>query len=93
LPAGAHASIKDTSELLYLEGDRPWIRKELIATAVGQPVSKPGERRGFEEGGNGIIGDARPSTPEIGKRVVDLKVDYAVAQIQKLLQPQTLAKN
>jgi creatinine amidohydrolase/Fe(II)-dependent formamide hydrolase-like protein len=35
--------------------------------------------------GDGIVGDARPSTPEIGKRVIDLKVNYAVAQIRHLL--------
>jgi creatinine amidohydrolase/Fe(II)-dependent formamide hydrolase-like protein len=35
---------------------------------------------------NGISGDARRSSPEIGKRVSDMKVDYAVAQIRRLLQ-------
>lgn len=87
LPLGEHASLKDTSELLYLEGDRPWIRRELIATAVGDPVPKPGEPRdaSAKRVHNGIVGDARPSTPEIGRRVVDLKVNYAVAQIRRLL--------
>ena len=87
LPLGEHASLKDTSELLYLEGNRPWIRKELIATAVGDPVRKPGESRSADamRVGNGIVGDARPSTPDIGKRVVDLKVNYAITQIRQLL--------
>ncbi|MBV9265415.1 MAG: creatininase family protein [Acidobacteriaceae bacterium] len=93
LPVGAHAAIKDTSELLYLGGDRNWVRKDQISIAVGRPLPKPGERHIFQEGGNGIVGDARPSTPEIGKRVVDLKVDYAVAQIRSLLAPQAIAKN
>jgi len=76
---GNHASIKDTSELLYLEGNQPWIRKELLPTAVGQRSSEPGEH------GNGISGDARRSAPEIGKVISGLKVDYAVAQIRQLL--------
>jgi creatinine amidohydrolase/Fe(II)-dependent formamide hydrolase-like protein len=76
-PAGSHASVKDTSELLYLGGDQGWVRKDLIATAVGDPVRKSG---------NGIEGDARRSTPEIGKRVSEMKVDYAVAEIQRLLK-------
>jgi len=87
LPIGEHASIKDTSELLYLEGDRPWIRKEQIATTIGDPVDAPGERlngRG-KSVGNGIAGDARQSSPTIGKRIVDMKIEYAVAQIRKLL--------
>jgi len=83
-PAGSHASLKDTSELLYLGGDKGWVRKDLIPTAVGKPA---GKGSGGEEGGNGISGDARRSTPEIGKRVTDLKVNLAVAQIRELLQP------
>ncbi len=86
-PAGAHASVKDTSELLYLGGDKGWVRKELIPTAVGDPVRKPGEPRdpNAKRVNNGIQGDARRSTAEIGKRVSDMKVDYAVRQIRELL--------
>lgn len=75
-PPGSHASLKDTSELLYLGGDKGWVRKDLIPTAVGDPS------KGVN---NGISGDARRSTPEIGKRVTDLKVNLAVAQIRQLL--------
>ena len=35
--------------------------------------------------GNGIIGDARRSSAEIGKHIVDIKVQCAVEQIHKLL--------
>jgi creatinine amidohydrolase len=87
-PAGSHASVKDTSELLYLGGDKGWVRKELIATAVGDPVRPAGAppEPGTVRVNNGIEGDARRSTPEIGKRVSDMKVDYAVDQIHRLLQ-------
>ncbi len=78
LPVGQHASIKDTSELLYLEGNRAWIRKEQLPTAVGNGG-------GGEEGGNGISGDARKSSPEIGKVISGMKVDFAVEEIRKLL--------
>jgi creatinine amidohydrolase/Fe(II)-dependent formamide hydrolase-like protein len=74
LPVGSHASIKDTSELWYLGGDKGWIRKDQIATAVGDASHK-----------NGISGDARQSSPEIGKVISDMKVDFAVAQIRQLL--------
>ncbi len=87
-PAGSHASVKDTSELLYLGGDEGWVRKDLIATAVGDPVRPRGAPRepNVKRINNGIEGDARRSTPEIGRRVVEMKVDYAVDQIHRLLK-------
>jgi creatinine amidohydrolase/Fe(II)-dependent formamide hydrolase-like protein len=116
-PASSHAGIPDTSELLYLEGNtNRYVRKELLPTALGDPV-RPGF--GGEGGGprppasgnaqvasasgyggnpqrqrsesstprinNGIVGDARRATPELGKRLIDLKVDDGVAQIKQLL--------
>jgi creatinine amidohydrolase len=76
LPTGGHAAISDTSEMLYLGGDKGWVRKELIPTAVAAQRPAPN---------NGISGDARPSTTELGKRTFDMKVEYAVRQIQQLL--------
>jgi creatinine amidohydrolase len=52
---GEHASLKDTSELLYLGGDKGWVRKKLVPTAVGDPVGERGQKRI----NNGITGDAR----------------------------------
>jgi creatinine amidohydrolase/Fe(II)-dependent formamide hydrolase-like protein len=88
-PLSSHAGIPDTSEMLYLGGDKGWVRKELVATALGDPVRKPGEARdpNAKRVANGITGDARPSTAELGKRLFDMKVDYAVNQIQHLLAP------
>ena len=99
LPTGGHASIIDTSEMLYLGGDKGWVRKDLIKTAVGDPVPAAGEGgrgRGAPADPNappsvriGISGDARPSTAALGKRLFDMKVDYAVRQIQSLLSSKT----
>jgi creatinine amidohydrolase/Fe(II)-dependent formamide hydrolase-like protein len=36
---------------------------------------------------NGITGDARRSTAALGKEVFDIKVDYAVKQIQTFVPP------
>ena len=86
-PFGGHASIMDTSEMLYLGGDKGWVRKELIASALGDPVRVRGQRPdpNAKRVNNGITGDARPSTPDLGKRIFDMKVDYAVRQIRELL--------
>ena len=69
-PVGTHAGIADTSEMLYLGGDA-WVRRDLLNTAVGP--------------GNGITGDARRSSEELGKMLFDMKVDLAVKQIQGFL--------
>ncbi|MDH4063648.1 MAG: creatininase family protein [Acidobacteriota bacterium] len=86
-PSSAHAGIPDTSEMLYLGGDKGWVRKELVKDALGDPVLPPGQRpaQGTPRVNNGISGDGRRSTSELGKRLFDMKVDYAVRQIRQLL--------
>ena len=55
--------------------------------ALGDPVRRRGEARDPNEKrvNNGITGDARRSTQELGKRIFDIKVEYAVSQIHQLL--------
>jgi creatinine amidohydrolase/Fe(II)-dependent formamide hydrolase-like protein len=86
-PVSQHAGIPDTSEMLYLGGDKGWVRKELVATALGDPILPRGQAPdpSVKRINNGISGDGRKSTAELGKRLFDMKVDYAVAQIQKLM--------
>ena len=86
-PASTHAGIPDTSEMLYLEGDQHWIRKELLPTALGDAPRKPGEPVDptVKRINNGISGDARRSTYDLGKRFIDLKIEFGVKQIQQLL--------
>ncbi|HJZ74899.1 MAG TPA: creatininase family protein [Vicinamibacterales bacterium] len=96
-PSSSHAGIPDTSTMLYLGGDKGWVRKELIATAEGDPMPPPGARgRGRSNDpnapprkNNGITGDARRSTAALGKMAFDIKIDYAVKQIQGFLASAT----
>ena len=100
-PRSSHAGIPDTSTMLYLGGDKGWVRKELIPTAEGDPVPPPGARgegrgRGTDPNApprknNGITGDARRSTAALGKKAFDIKIDYAVKQIQGFLASQPKA--
>jgi len=72
--------------MLYLGGDLGWVRKELIPTAVGDTVPRGATRDpNTPRVNNGITGDARRSTAELGKKAFDQKVDYAVRQIRELL--------
>ncbi len=102
-PRSLHAGIPDTSQMLYLGGDTGWVRKELIKDAMGDPVSEPGQgisdslsaSNAVPRRNNGIKGDARRSTVELGKLAFDMKVEYAVKQIQEFLtnQQKTTAPN
>jgi len=93
-PVSSHAGIPDTSEMLYLRtrdgGDKGYTRKELIPTALGDPPGGRGQTRdpNVKLIDNGIQGDARRSTVELGKKAFDQKVDYAVRQIHQLLPAQ-----
>ena len=91
LPLSNHAGISDTSTMLYLEpASGQWVRS-IYKTTIGDPVLPPGQRPDprTPRVNNGVTGDPRPSTPEIGKLVVDMKVTNAVAQIQKLIAAKT----
>ncbi|MGE4064823.1 MAG: creatininase family protein [Rhodospirillaceae bacterium] len=87
-PPSSHGGIPDTSLMLLLDKDGTLVRKELLATAVGDPVLPPGQKPdpNAKRINNGITGDGRKSSAELGKRLYDLKLNYAVNQIQALLK-------
>jgi creatinine amidohydrolase len=87
-PASLHGGIPDTSEMLYLGGNHDWVRKDQLANSLGDPLPSKGETSdpNPKRINNGIIGDARRSTAALGKRLFDMKVDYAVKQIRELLK-------
>jgi len=84
LPPSSHGGIPDTSLMMYLGGDG-WVRKDKMV--AGDPLLPPGTPRDPKTPpvDNGIIGDPRPSTPEMGKRYFDMKTKNAVTQIQAMI--------
>ena len=72
--------------MLYL-GDGSWVRQNLIAVALGDPVLAPGQKPDpkAKPVNNGISGDGRRSSAALGKILFDMKVDYAVRQIRGFL--------
>jgi creatinine amidohydrolase len=84
LPLSEHGGIPDTSLMMYLGGD-PWVRKDKMV--AGDPVLPPGATRdpNTPRVNNGITGDPRPSTPEIGKLFFDVRTKNAVTQIQAMI--------
>ena len=88
-PSG-HGSINDTSEMMYLEPTPDaWVRKDKLPEAVGakRVHTNPPTPPDPNHPGNGVSGDGRQSTAEIGKVGYEIHVNESVAQIQQLLAP------
>jgi creatinine amidohydrolase/Fe(II)-dependent formamide hydrolase-like protein len=70
IPVGRHAGISDTSELMFLDKEQKWIRKDKLAS---------------DDGKTGVDGDPRQASAELGGIFLDIKVRNAVAQINALV--------
>ena len=71
-------------------GGEGWVRKSLIKTALGDAMPEPGKPLdpNAPRVNNGITGDGRRASAELGKRVFEMKVDYAVRQIRSQIGTQ-----
>ena len=72
--AGAHADASDTSQLLFLDNEGKWIRRDKLVY-----------RDAAEEAAMGINGDPAKATADMGRIFIEFKVTDAVEQIRKLL--------
>jgi creatinine amidohydrolase/Fe(II)-dependent formamide hydrolase-like protein len=73
IPGGGHAGVAETSQVLFLDQQKKWIRGDKLTAGRGQP-----------EPSTGINGDPSPATAEMGKIFLDYKINDAVEQIRKL---------
>ena len=64
-----HAGIDDTSEVMFIDKDNKWIRKDKLAA---------------DDGKMGVRGDPTRASVELGKMFIDFKINNAVAQIRSL---------
>ncbi len=89
-PRARHAGVHDTSIMMYLDHDGTYVRKSLLPTAVGIPVGADGKPQpAADSPKNGIVGDARRASAAIGKEAFEMKVDFAVKQIQTFIPPRS----
>lgn len=89
LSPGGHASINDTSEMMYLEpAPNAWVRRDQLPNAFGTQRRRDAPPDPDAPPPNGVNGDGRRAAPEIGKIGYELHVSQAVAQIKKLLANQ-----
>ena len=86
-PVSSHAGIPDTSEMIYLGQSLGWVRMDQLPNAVGDTLPRGAARDpNVPRVNNGITGDGRRSSAELGKIVFDMKVDYAVRQIRGMVR-------
>ena len=85
LPPDLHGGISDTSEMMYLDKDGSWVRRGELKNAVGDPIVDGKAQVAANSPHNGIEGDARRSSVELGKKYMDIKIEYAVKQIKSLI--------
>jgi creatinine amidohydrolase len=71
IPIDSHAGTDDTSEVMFIDKDGRWIRRDKLING-----------RGTE----GVTGDQTKATPELGKMFIDYKIHDAVDQIRQLLK-------
>ena len=70
MTVGGHAGVLDTAELMFVDRDERWVRREKLA---------PGDTA------SGVDGDPRQASPELGGIFVEFKVDSAVTRIRQLV--------
>lgn len=85
-PPSGHGALFDTSYMIYTCGEM-CVRMDVLKDAVGDPVRLPGQPRDTTavRKNNGISGDARRSSKELGERLFRIRVEYATRQINRML--------
>jgi creatinine amidohydrolase len=87
LPVSSHAGIPDTSTLMLLQSQEgkpnEYTRLDLLPVAVTVPP--PADPAAPRPVPSGVSGDGRLSDVKYGKMAMDIKIDYAVKQIQAFL--------
>jgi creatinine amidohydrolase len=87
-PPSGHGALFDTSYMIFTCG-ADCVRMDVLPTAVGDPVRVAGAPRDTTtpRKNNGITGDARRSSKELGERLFRMRVEYATRQITRMLAP------
>jgi len=83
----APALLRARDRVAEVRGDDERDERGVVGVRLGDPVQEPGTPRdpNAQRVNNGISGDGRRSSAELGKRAFDMKIDYAVKQIRSLV--------
>jgi creatinine amidohydrolase/Fe(II)-dependent formamide hydrolase-like protein len=88
LPVSSHAGIPDTSTMMLLQQQEgkpnAYTRLDLLPVAVTVPP--PADPNAPRPVASGVSGDGRQSDVKYGQMAMQIKIDYAVKQIQDFLK-------
>jgi creatinine amidohydrolase/Fe(II)-dependent formamide hydrolase-like protein len=70
---GGHAAVAETAQVMFLDDARKWIRQDKLPVSKAGPTAETG------------VGDPSGATPELGRILLDYKINAAVAQMKQLL--------
>ena len=70
---GGHAAVAETAQVMFLDEAHKWIRQDKLAVSKAGPTSETG------------VGDPSGATADLGRILLDFKINDAVAQMKQLL--------
>jgi creatinine amidohydrolase len=76
LRPGGHAAVGETAQVMFLDEAHKWIRDDKLAVSKAGPTVDTG------------VADPSGATPELGKVLLDFKINAAVEQIRQLTTQQ-----
>ena len=72
LRGGGHAAVGETSQVMFLDEAHKWIREDKLPVSKAGPTSETG------------VNDPSGATADIGRILLDFKINNAVAQMKQL---------
>jgi creatinine amidohydrolase/Fe(II)-dependent formamide hydrolase-like protein len=73
LRPGGHAAVGETSQVMFLDDAHKWIRQDKLPVSKAGPTSETG------------VNDPSGASADLGRILLDLKINDAVAQMKQLL--------
>jgi creatinine amidohydrolase/Fe(II)-dependent formamide hydrolase-like protein len=70
---GGHAAVAETAQVMFLDDAHKWIRQDKLPVSKAGPTSETG------------VGDPSGATADLGRILLDFKINDAVAQMKQLL--------
>jgi len=89
---GTHAGLYDTSLLIHLQPALGMYVRELYRTVTPNAAPPPGQPEPERRVDNGVSGDPRFATSDLGRKMLEIKVQLAVEEIARKLNEEPVPR-